>query len=64
MQSKGSPHMTDQARARTPVPHMQTRPATVVTAVGLCAIIMLIQFVPEFQSIDVRLPTAMTVSAR
>jgi hypothetical protein len=43
---------------------MQTRPATVVTAVGLCAIIMLIQFVPEFQSIDVRLPTAMTVSAR
>jgi type II secretory pathway component PulF len=62
--------MTDQAKgpssARKPVPHLQTRPATMLTAIGLCVIIMLIQLVPEFQSIGMnsRIPTSVTASAR
>jgi type II secretory pathway component PulF len=58
--------MTDQANARKPVPHLQTRPATMLTAIGLCVIIMLIQLVPEFQSMDAgsRIPTSVTSSVR
>ena len=58
--------MTDQSKARKPVPHLQTRPATMLTAIGLCAIIMLIQLVPEFQSLGSgsRIPTSVTASAR
>jgi type II secretory pathway component PulF len=56
--------MTDQAKARKPVPHLQTRPATMLTAIGLCVIIMLIQLVPEFQEMGSRIPTSVTASAR
>jgi hypothetical protein len=44
-------------RTRQPVPHLQTRPATMLTAIGLCALIVLIQLVPEVQSM-VRLPAS------
>jgi type II secretory pathway component PulF len=58
--------MTDQAKSRKPVPHLQTRPATMLTAIGLCVIIMLIQLVPEFQTVGQgsRIPTSVTASAR
>ena len=57
--------MTDQTKgARKPTPHLQTRPATMLTAIGLCVIIMLIQLVPEFQSMGSRIPTAVTGSVR
>ena len=58
--------MSDQAKSRKPVPHLQTRPATMLTAIGLCVIIMLIQLVPEFQSMGsgARIPTSVTASVR
>jgi hypothetical protein len=65
--------MTDHAKgARKPTPHLQTRPATMLTAIGLCVIIMLIQLVPEFQTMGSmagsmagsRIPTSVTASAR
>ena len=56
--------MPDQAKgARKPTPHLQTRPATMLTAIGLCVIIMLIQLVPEFQ-MGPRMPTSVTASVR
>ena len=42
---------------RQPTPHLQTRPATMLTAIGLCALIVLMQLVPEVQSM-VRLPAS------
>ena len=56
--------MTDQSKARKPVPHLQTRPATILTAIGLCVIIMLIQLVPEINDAASRLPTTSISSAR
>lgn len=61
--------MTDHAKGgRKPTPHLQTRPATMLTAIGLCVIIMLIQLVPEFQTMGSmagsRIPTSVTASAR
>jgi hypothetical protein len=53
--------MTDQRTRREPTPHLQTRPATMLTAIGLCALIVLMQLVPEVQSM-VRLPASAVVS--
>lgn len=36
-------------RVAAPTPHLRTRPATMLTAIGLCVMIMLIQIVPELQ---------------
>jgi len=49
--------MPDQRKKREPKPHLQTRPATMLTAIGLCALIVLMQLVPEVQSM-VRLPVS------
>ncbi len=57
--------MPDQAKGvRKPTPHLQTRPATMLTAIGLCVIIVLIQLVPEFQAMGSRNPTSVTASVR
>ena len=56
--------MPDQRRKRQPNPHLQTRPATVITAIGLCLIIMLIQLVPQIQDAATRLQTTSISSAR
>jgi hypothetical protein len=57
--------MPDQAKGvRKPTPHLQTRPATMLTAIGLCVIIMLIQLVPEFQAMGSHIPTSVTASVR
>ncbi len=55
--------MTDHPTRRTPTPHLQTRPATMLTAIGLCALIVLMQLVPEVQSV-VRLPASAVTTAR
>ena len=55
--------MTDQRTRREPTPHLQTRPATMLTAIGLCALIVLMQLVPEVQSM-VRLPASAVTSSR
>jgi hypothetical protein len=55
--------MTDQRPRREPTPHLQTRPATMLTAIGLCALIVLMQLVPEVQSV-VRVPASMMTTAR
>ena len=55
--------MTDQHPRRVPTPHLQTRPATMLTAIGLCALIVLMQLVPEVQSM-VRLPASAVTATR
>lgn len=55
--------MTDQPTRRAPTPHLQTRPATMLTAIGLCALIVLMQLVPEIQSV-VRLPASTATTTR
>ena len=45
--------MTDRPTRREPMPHLQTRPATMLTAIGLCALIVLMQLalVPTYRSL-------------
>jgi hypothetical protein len=54
----------EQRQKREPKPHLQTRPATMITAIGLCALIVLIQFVPQIQEAATRLQTTTIGSAR
>jgi len=56
--------MSDQRNVRKPNPHLQTRPATMLTAIGLCVLIMLMHLVPTFQDASSRLPNSTTVSVR
>ncbi|HLG46889.1 MAG TPA: hypothetical protein VKY24_11675 [Reyranella sp.] len=53
--------MTERRTRRELTPHLQTRPATMLTAIGLCALIVLIQLVPDVQSM-VRLPASAVAS--
>ena len=39
--------MTDQRRAPALTPHLRTRPATMMTAIGLCVLIMVIRLMPD-----------------
>ncbi len=58
--------MTDERLPSAPNPHLRTRPATMVTAIGLCMIIMLIQLVPDLHDLSSRFttPSASTTAAR
>jgi hypothetical protein len=53
-----------QRQKREPKPHLQTRPATMITAIGLCVLIMLMQFMPQIQEAATRLQATTTSSAR
>lgn len=55
--------MTDHRPRREPTPHLQTRPATMLTAIGLCALIVLMQLVPEVQGM-MRLPSSAVTTTR
>jgi hypothetical protein len=57
--------MSNERLAHVPTPHLRTRPATMLTAIGLCVIIMLLQLVPEIQDTGSRSANAAstTVSA-
>ncbi|SKA02579.1 hypothetical protein SAMN02745126_03199 [Enhydrobacter aerosaccus] len=46
--------MADEREKRKPTPHLHTRPATMMTAIGLCLLIMLMQLVPQFQNASLR----------
>lgn len=41
--------MTDERRASTPTPYLRTGPATMLTAIGLCVLLMLMQLMPEMR---------------
>ena len=41
--------MSDDRGAKSPTPVLRTRPATMLTAIGLCVFIMVIQLLPEFR---------------
>ena len=55
--------MSSERIARVPTPHLRTRPATMLTAIGLCVIIMLLQLAPEIRDFSARSAAANTVSA-
>jgi len=42
--------MSDDLRVRSPAPILRTRPATMLTAIGLCVFIMILHLVPEFRN--------------
>ncbi|HEY6981453.1 hypothetical protein [Reyranella sp.] len=52
--------MTDRRIRRQPTPHLHTRPATMITAIGLCLLIMLMQLVPQLQTAHTQAVTATT----
>ena len=54
--------MSDNRPKQSPTPHLQTRPATMITAIGLCAIIVLIQLVPGIQSAARLSPSPVTTT--
>ena len=57
--------MRDKRRAQGPKPVLRTRPATMLTAIGLCVLIMVIQLVPQIRDIGAgRLPASATAAAR
>ena len=56
--------MTDERKKRQPTPHLQTRPATLITAIGLCLLIMVIQLVPQFQDGTMRAAGTVSTSVR
>ena len=52
--------MSDDRRAKGPTPVLRTRPATMLTAIGLCVFIMVIQLVPQFSDGGLNRITATT----
>ena len=54
--------MTDERTRRVPNPHLRTRPATMLTAIGLCLIIIAIQLAPELQNLSTRFTTVASAS--
>ena len=57
--------MSDDRRAKDPTPVLRTRPATMLTAIGLCVFIMVMQLLPQFSEGGAlsRLTSATTVTA-
>ena len=43
--------MPGDRRTQTPAPVLRTRPATMLTAIGLCVFIMVMQLLPEIRDI-------------
>lgn len=61
--------MSDERRALAPSspvpsPYLQTRPATLLTAIGLCLLVMLMQFAPEIRDSGARLTSVVAGSTR
>ena len=48
-QASGSPRSSSTQRGNDPAPVLKTRPATMLTAIGLCVFIMIMQLLPEFR---------------
>ncbi len=43
--------MPDERRAHAPTPLLRTRPATMLTAIGLCVVIMVMHLVPDLRDV-------------
>ncbi len=57
--------MSDERRPQGPKPVLQTRPATMLTAIGLCVLIMVIQLVPDFRdAVPGRVPAPVTAATQ
>ena len=57
--------MPDDRRAYGPKPVLRTRPVTMLTAIGLCVLIMVIQLVPQIRDIGgSRMPASATAAVR
>ncbi len=56
--------MSDVRRVQGPTPVLRTRPATMLTAIGLCVFIMVIQLVPEFRDGPNRISATTTAVAQ
>jgi hypothetical protein len=41
--------MTDERRAPMPTPYLRTGPATMLTAIGLCVLLVVMQLMPEMR---------------
>lgn len=41
--------MADERRASSPTPYLRTGPATMLTAIGLCVLLMIMQLMPEMR---------------
>jgi hypothetical protein len=55
--------MSDDRRAKAPTPVLRTRPATMLTAIGLCVFIMVMQLVPQFSDSGLNRITTTTTTA-
>jgi hypothetical protein len=56
--------MSDDRRAKAPTPVLRTRPATMLTAIGLCVFIMVMQLLPQFSDGGLnRITTTTTTTA-
>jgi hypothetical protein len=57
--------MSDVREAKSPTPVLRTRPATMLTAIGLCVFIMVMQLLPEFRDSGLtRVPPTTTAVAQ
>jgi hypothetical protein len=57
--------MSDDHRVKSPTPVLRTRPATMLTAIGLCVFIMVMQLLPEFRDSGLtRVPPTTTAVAQ
>ena len=54
--------MSDDRRAKSPTPVLRTRPATMLTAIGLCVFIMVMQLLPQFTDLNRTSTTTTTVT--
>ncbi len=54
--------MTDERTRRAPNPHLRTRPATMLTAIGLCLIIIAMQLAPNILDLSSRFTTVASAS--
>ncbi len=41
--------MADERRASMPTPYLRTGPATMLTGIGLCVLLMIMQLMPEMR---------------
>jgi hypothetical protein len=56
--------MSDQRLAHVPTPILRMRPATMLTGIGLCVIIMILQLAPEIREFSARVSPAGTSASQ
>lgn len=56
--------MPDNRRGHSPPPVLRTRPATMLTAIGLCLFIVVMQLIPDIRGLGSRAPTNTDIGTR